>query len=296
MAIPANPTISELCTEGLKKGGRVNPTVSDISDTQNIHFQEVKSDILLKSPNHKSLEAVVCIPVYEGISRYSIPVYVEDLNSIQLVDSPEGGAWRGTAQAGGTNTITLDPLFSADPADVVGRFVFIVAGTGSGQFAQITGYTDSTKQAVIEAAWATLDTTWVTPNSTSQYMVESIRYKLWQSDKATEFDIQSTPFVQQQPFRCTVVDRQIWMNTVPNRGYCMLLTFWYAIDQLDETSTLFLSHLRKFRSLWITGISTKVANRYDDKRFPGLLQLYNTMLELYGARAANIGQVQYRDV
>ena len=296
MAIPNNPTITELCTEGLKKGGRVNPTTSDIADTGNIHFQEVKSDIYLKSPNHKSLEAVSVIPVLADISRYGIPVYVEDLGSIQLIDTPVTGSWRDTAQGGGGTYIDLATGFSQDQGNVVGRMVYLIGGTGSGQFAQIIGYNNTSKRATIEAAWNTLNTTWVSPDNTSQYLVENIKYKLWQSDKAHEYDTLPAPFLQSMPIKATVVGRQIWLNSVPNRTFAMPITFWYALDQLDETSTLFISHLRRFRSLWITGISTKVANRYDDKRYTELLNVYNQMLDMYGSRSAVVGQTQFQDL
>lgn len=296
MSIPSNPSISDICTEGLKKGGRVNPTASDIADTQNIHFQEVKADIYLKAPLHFSLQTVGCIPVLQNISRYSWPSNCETIDSLQLVDAPTSGAWQSTAQGGGVQSITLDSTFTVDPTNIVGRTIFLVGGTGSGQFAQITGYNDSTKVVTLEAPWASFDSTWVTPDNTTQYLIENVRYKLWEQDKAHDWDTQAAPFQQMTPFRVTLMDRQIWLNATPNRIYAMPITYWLALDQLDETSTLFLGHLRKFRSLWIQGVAAKVANRYDDARYPTLISIYDTMLDLYGAKSAEVGQVIFRDI
>lgn len=296
MPIPSNPSVSDIVTEGLKRGGRVSPSAGDITNATNHQFQEVKADIYLKAPQHKSLLSRSIAKTVNGVSRYTLPTACETLRSVQLIDAPVTGDWRGTAQAGGASSITLSTSFSSDETDVLGRFVFITAGTGSGQFGQITAYNNSTKVATLESAWATLDSSWVSPDSTSVYLVESYRTKLWEHSKPYEWDTLTTPFTKGTPTHAALVHNQLWMNYTPDRQYILFYDYWVALDQLDETSAMFVAHMRKFRSLWVQGVAVKTMQRYDEDRYMPELQVYNAMLDLYGGSAANIGQVTYRDV
>lgn len=300
MSILADPTVTAIVTEGLKKGGRVNPTVGDISDAATIHLQEVKSDIYLKAKCHPSLEWQLCIGTVTGVTRYDWPIYIEQVRSVQLVDAATSGNYRGIAQAGGTSTITLSASLSeTDSNNIIGRMVFITSGTGSGQFAQITGWDNTTKIATVSAGWVasgkTAANAWVVPDNTSNYLVENIRFKLWEIDKPQEFDSNPAPFQQGTPNRATMLNRQIWLNMAPDRVYALFVDFYYAIDQLDETDVIFTNHLRKFRNLWTQGIAAKVAQRFDDARATQINQIYNFMLDLYGTTASTIGQVLFRD-
>lgn len=62
---------------------------------------------------------------------------------------------RGTAQGGGSNTITLDSLASSVNDIYVGARVVILSGTGAKQSAIITDYVGSTKVATVGQTWAT---------------------------------------------------------------------------------------------------------------------------------------------
>jgi hypothetical protein len=61
----------------------------------------------------------------------------------------------GTAQAGAASTITLDAAASATNGIYFGCWIHLIGGTGSGQYAQITGYVGSTKVATVDHAWTT---------------------------------------------------------------------------------------------------------------------------------------------
>jgi hypothetical protein len=61
----------------------------------------------------------------------------------------------GTAQAGGTSTITLDSGASAVNNFYQNETIYIRSGTGAGQSAVIISYVGSTKVATVGAAWAT---------------------------------------------------------------------------------------------------------------------------------------------
>jgi hypothetical protein len=71
----------------------------------------------------------------------------------------------GTAQGGGSATITLD---AADPdaaGDVTGRTITLVGGTGIGQARRVVAYNAATRVATVDTSWATV------PDNTSKYML-----------------------------------------------------------------------------------------------------------------------------
>lgn len=78
--------------------------------------------------------------------------------AFQVVDS-------GTAQGGGSNTITLRSGYSSGDDRVNGALVFIVSGTGAGQGNVISDYNNSTKVATVQNTWAT------NPDNTSVYVL-----------------------------------------------------------------------------------------------------------------------------
>jgi hypothetical protein len=296
MAVPSNPTVTDIVTDGLKHGGRVNPTSTDITNATSSQFQQVKADIYLKAPRHSALLTHSIIPTTPGISRYTWPTACEAIRSVQLIDASTDGAWRGTAQSGGANYITLASTFNEENDTLIGRFVFITGGTGTGQFAQCTAYNNTTKVLTIEANWSALNGAWVTPDVTSSYLVETWRRKLWDYSKPVDWDSIPAPFVRGTPTTATVVGHQLWLDYTPDRVYVLLLEYWQALDRLDEDSTLFRDHLRKFRSLWTQGVAVKVMQRYDEDRYPTEIGVYNTMLDLYGSETSAVGQVTFRDI
>lgn len=71
----------------------------------------------------------------------------------------------GLAQAGATNTITLNVLASADNDAYNGQVVFIRAGTGADQARRVTDYDGTTRIAIMERNWDTV------PDGTSAYVM-----------------------------------------------------------------------------------------------------------------------------
>ena len=79
------------------------------------------------------------------------------------------GFHSGTAQAGASNTITLDSSGSSATTDFYKYAVVeIVSGTGIGQSRQITAYNGSSKVATVDPAWTTA------PDNTSNYVVRGL--------------------------------------------------------------------------------------------------------------------------
>jgi hypothetical protein len=78
--------------------------------------------------------------------------------AFQVVDS-------GTAQGGGTNSITLRAGYSSGDDRINGSLVYILSGTGAGQGNLINDYNNTTKVATVDNNWA------VTPDGTSVYIL-----------------------------------------------------------------------------------------------------------------------------
>src|SRR6185369_6045180 len=74
----------------------------------------------------------------------------------------------GTAQAGSSNTITLDGSAHSVEDFYNQSTIEITSGTGSGQLKTITDYVGSTKVATVDTNWAT------NPDNTSVYKVTNI--------------------------------------------------------------------------------------------------------------------------
>jgi len=82
------------------------------------------------------------------------------------VSFPTPALETGTAQAGGTNTITLNSGASIYTDYYKNMAVSITSGTGSGQSANIISYNGTTKVATVDANWSTQ------PTSSSVYSLE----------------------------------------------------------------------------------------------------------------------------
>jgi hypothetical protein len=74
---------------------------------------------------------------------------------------------KGTAQSGGSNTITLASDAAGQDDFHNGQTIDLTGGTGSGQSATITDYDGTSKQATVDSAWSTQ------PDNTTAYTVQS---------------------------------------------------------------------------------------------------------------------------
>ena len=182
MPIPSSPAIASIVTEALKRAGRTTPSVTQISDATEHQFREVKSDISMKAALIPELLTQEMEIVVSGKSYYPWPAAIEQMQSVQLIESTTEGKWSGTAQSGGTAVVQLDAAFSADEADMLGRYVFLMQGQGAYRFDQITAYDNGTKVATVANAWS------LAPVVGTRYYIEQNRYKLWDRDKHVWLD------------------------------------------------------------------------------------------------------------
>lgn len=290
MAIPSDPTVSSIVTEGLARGGRVNAAAGIISSATEHQFREVKSDITQRSARHPVLETQYVTATVDGQSRYAWPTDADDIRSLTIVYADTDGYWQSTAQAGGSNTITLHASFSQEANLVKGKFIYLLGGTGANQFAQIISYDNGTKVATVDRNWTT------NPASGTTYHIGGWHRKIYSFDKPWGFDCLSAPYQRGTPFRAAPVGREMWLDYATDRIYALWWDYWSNLDRIDEAGSVFIRHLREYRSLWIQGIAVKTMQRYDEDRYQSELQVYGNMLDAYGAVSAGVGQVNFTDI
>jgi hypothetical protein len=290
VAIPSDPSVTSICTEALKRGGRTTPTTDQINSAIEHQFREVKSDITQRSARHSSLEAQSCLRTAAGQSRYTWPTDADEIRSLQLVTGPLEGAWQGALTAASSGSVTLSASFNQSVADARGKFIYLLNGTGSTQFAQIVDYNNTTKIATLDRSWTT------TPIAGTYYMIGLQHYKLHSFDKPWGYDVLQAPYGVATPRRAAPVGREMWLDQPADGIYALWWDYWANLDRLDEAGTVFIRHLREHRSLWIQGVAVKTMQRYDEDRYQSELQVYLNMLDAYAGYSAGIGQVNYTDL
>lgn len=288
MSVPAAPTIASIVTEALKRGGRVTPSATDITNATEHQFREVKADIMLLCPTHPDLEITTTSSTTIGQQRYALPADCNIPVSLNLLTGPEDYA--GTAQAGAATTITLASTFPAQDDEILGYYILITDGTGVDQYREIVDYVSSTKVATVDLAWTT------NPDNTSVYLVVTRSKFLWQRDIHTDHDQYHLFNGRGEPFQASQFSNDFNLYPIPDRVYGLLFRYFVDLDQLDDADDVFLNLLRVWRSVWIQGVAVKTMQRYDEDRYPQELQVYQTMLNALSNQTCEIRQVQYRDL
>lgn len=292
MSVPADPTIAEIVTEGLKRGGVVSPTATQITDTTTHQLREVKTDIQAVLYRHPLLRTTASNATVQGVSRVAQPTDVDTVELVELVDVGGGLAgdatgWRGTAQAGASTTLTLAAGFNVtDTNNVIGKYLFLTGGTGANQYRQIKSYDNTTKVATVDTAWTT------TPGGTTTYIVGKEHYRIYDMNRPNEEItlVREHPWIQLRPRAGQLVGETLWLDRAPDAIYALLWTYWADLDRLDDAGTVFITFLREYRSLFIQGVAVKVNQRYDDERYQQELQVYLSMLQALAVKTRTMNQ------
>jgi hypothetical protein len=120
----------------------------------------------------------------------------------------------GLAQAGTSNTITLNSLASDQDDVYIGQAVFIRSGTGEDQTGLVQSYNGTTKVATMHEAWA------ITPDSTSAYVMLPFLSHLV-TDAMAEItgasDIPATPTLSQAVMLLYMRERNDTQTTTSER-------------------------------------------------------------------------------
>ena len=271
MAAPSNPTVTGVVTEGLKRGGRVNPSSLDITNSTNNQFQEVKSDIRRRARHHPLLVSLYAGVTVVGQNRYTIPSDHDGVIAVSLWDGPDD--YRGTAQTGASSTITLASDFDQAAADVEGRFLVTTGGTGPNQTRQILDYDNSTKVATMESAWTT------TPTSSTTYLVVNSNHFLYEQSKSYVWNRKTAPMTLGRPQKAMIQGDTLWTDYNPDKIYGLIYDYWLDLTSMDEAATQFIKILRQWRSIFIQGVAVKTNQRWDDRRYNQEFGVYTMMLD-----------------
>lgn len=278
MAAPTAPTLTTLCTEGLKKAGYNSSSSlwsSKLDRAEDYWMEEIKADIYQTQKRLKSLMATAYQVTTNGLSTYSVPNdYGEDL-TITLMD----GSHYGLAQAGGAASVTLAADEDIGESNIIGREIFIYAGTGINQARQVTAYDTSTKVATISPVWTTQ------PVANDSYLIVDIYYDLtaapiWQYAKAQD----QTDYGQ--PRNYSPIGDTDWgeyvLYPVPYRTtgvpWGLKLRYFANLLTLDLAGTMLSTLYYKWRTLWVQGVYAKALEDIDDNRASAEMTKYRAMI------------------
>ncbi len=297
MAIPTQPTLSLICTEGIKRSGYPSPSAAQITRAAD-WIEEVKWDIWNLDKKYKSLLISSYGVTTKGVSRYANPSDFESDLSIVILD----GMHTGTLQAAtaGTATLAADESFSEDFAQ--GKFLLITSGTGLGSCSQITAYNDTTKVATVVPNFNT------TPDGTEGYMVVDSQYKLEQQyitrkDEVTYPDDKQIPayyFPIGQGNSDSDETGEFELYPTPDDTYGIQLRYFANLMLVDLSSNLMATLYRRWRNLFVQGVMLKSLQNDRDARYINELQIYKKMLqelkmrEVYGMDLSNM-QIQVEE-
>ena len=102
--------------------------------------------------------------------------------------------------------------------------------------------------------------------------------------------------VRNTPQYAIMFGRETRLFPVPDKEYALLYSYWAKLDELNDSGSVFLNHLRTYRSLWVQGIAVKCMQRYDEDRYMSELGVYQDMLTAYAGLSSTVGQTLFRDV
>ena len=115
---------------------------------------------------------MVCDPCFDIEHPTRKPFNPEDATALRKpspdTDDDSGGSAvdiTGTAQAGGSMTITLASSDTVSSNGYINSTITLTGGTGSGQTKTIQAYNSITKVATVDSPWS------VTPNATTTYSI-----------------------------------------------------------------------------------------------------------------------------
>jgi hypothetical protein len=126
----------------------------------------------------------------------------------------------GTAQAGATNSITLDTGASTTSEIYDENLITILSGTGAGQTRAITDYDGSTRVAVVNRNWD------VTPDNTSEFQITGFalptisEHGLAQAGSASTITLASTASTTDDVYNGSL----IYLSTSTGAGQARLIT------------------------------------------------------------------------
>lgn len=141
----------------------VSSSASDTTQSITVYGRNGTGDLINEA---KTLNGTTVVPMTTNTTWERLLKAIKSATAVGDVAVEAVTATRSnTAQAGGTDTITLDAGASASDDTYNGQVIRLTGGTGSGQIAYIVDYIGSTKVATISKDWTTA------PDATSTFKI-----------------------------------------------------------------------------------------------------------------------------
>lgn len=278
MAIPSTPTWTATISAAMMTAGRLNVSFTEVSNMSARGAQDVKTELWAASRYDILLTTETVVLVTTGTSAFAIPPDFDHEQTLLAFYGYDG--LRGRAQAGNNQALTLAAGDSAADAVYNGRYVFLLAGTGLGQYNQITFNTNATKVVSLTHAWAT------NPDSTTDYLIAQFSRELSRAGDALPVHVPGVP----ARYQIKGYSLSVWPP--PDKIYPVVLTYSPNLTMIDETSTPFVKWLKERVALIKQGIRVQTMMLFDDDRYDKELVKWELMKTQYGAQNPTYSRVE----
>ena len=278
MAIPSTPTWTATISAAMIAAGQLNVSFAQVSNMAARGAQDVKTELWDASRYDVLLTTETVVLVTTGTSAFTVPPDFDHEQTLVVYYAGEG--LRDRAQAGNNQAITLASADGAADAAYNGYYLFLVAGTGAGQYNQITFNTESTKVASLTHVWTT------NPDSTTDYLIGQLSRELTRAGDRVAPTVPSIPSV----YRLT--GYTLTIEPPPDHIYPIVLTYSPNLTMLDETGTPFVKWLKERMALIKQGIRVQTMMLFDDDRYDQELVKWEVMKAKYGAQNPTYSQVE----
>ena len=278
MAIPSTPTWTSTISAAMISAGQLNVSFTQVSNMAARGAQDVKTELWAASRVDQLLATETLVLVTTGTSAFAVPTDFDHEGTLTVFDAP--GETRDRAQAGNNQAITLSSSDGAADDDYQGRFVFLLAGTGSGQWNQITNNRNSTKVVSLTHAWST------NPDSTTDYLIAQSSWVL------TRYGDQVPVMSRYRPNVYRLVGATMTLYPPPDKIYPIVMVYSPNLTMVDETSAIFVKWLKERMALIKQGIKVQTMLLFDDDRYQFELQRWEQMKSQYGAQNPTYGQME----
>lgn len=259
--------------------GRFTVSAAEVSNMSARGAQDVLAELWSASRYDAYLATETVVLVATGTTVLPLPLDFDHEQTLTVYNA--AGTARDRAQAGNNQAITLASADTSGDGAYVGKFLFLLAGTGAGQYNEVTDYTGATKIASLTHAWST------NPDSTSDYLVANFLQTLrrWPGD-AVPITAPNIPAVYR------IAGYTLTTYPPADHVYPVIMKYSPNLTMIDNTSLPFVTWLKRRLALVKQGIKVQTMLPYDDDRYTTELARWEQMKLQYGGSNATYGLVQ----
>lgn len=274
MAIPSDPTATSTVTYAMREAGRYTVSASEVANMIAGGFQIVKTE-LWDANRHDDLTATeTMVVVSTGTSVLTLPADFDHEQDLRFYWASDD--CRGLIVASYSTAVQLPTSVTVGDEELTGQYLFLIGGSMTPQYRQITAYSGSTR-------WATVSTGFSGTLTADTYcQVGFFNYALMpQLDPIQRYPVRFRPTWYEVVNQSTL---RVWPPA--DKAYPLLLKYIPNLTRLDETGTTFIKHLRERMALWVQGIKVRTMARYEDDRYQSEQAVYAAMLARYAGNNA----------